>query len=227
MAHQRRVKAIQAATKLTRDVSSDTASQAVNFWSSLESALEGIEAQVKCKEVRMVMDALRNAKRFHVTVSVIADTELKGATDHGTIARIKAVQVVTKFTGDVSLGTASQEVNFWLSLEWALEGIEAPLRSEEERMAMDALRNAKKFHATFSFIVDTGRIQVQPSNDSDFPLNSLLSSTTSSKNSIGRRPSADLEIPLASVHLTSPSNVSSHKRWLALREKEGWEGGSI
>ncbi|EDR00669.1 uncharacterized protein LACBIDRAFT_313060 [Laccaria bicolor S238N-H82] len=82
MAHQRRVKAIQAATKLTRDVSSDTASQAVNFWSSLESALEGIEAQVKCKEVRMVMDALRNAKRFHVTVSVIADTELKGATDH-------------------------------------------------------------------------------------------------------------------------------------------------
>jgi hypothetical protein len=32
----------------------------------------------------MVMDCLRNAKRFHATVSFIADTGLTDATDNGT-----------------------------------------------------------------------------------------------------------------------------------------------
>ena len=64
--------------------------------------------------------------------------------------------MVTKLTRDVSFGMASQEVNFHLSLERALEGIEAQLRSEDVRMVMDALRNAKRFHATVSFIADTG-----------------------------------------------------------------------
>jgi len=46
--------------------------------------LEGIEAQLKSEAVGMVMDCLRNAKRFHATVSFIADTGLKDATDNGT-----------------------------------------------------------------------------------------------------------------------------------------------
>ena len=63
---------------------------------------------------------------------------------------------MTKLRRDVSSGTASQEINFWLCLERALEGIEAQLRSEEVGMVMGALRNAKKFHAIISFIPDTG-----------------------------------------------------------------------
>lgn len=77
------IKAIQGVTKLTRDVSSGTASQEINFWLSLERALEGIEAQLRSDEVGMVMDCLRIAKRFHATVSFIADTGLKDATDLG------------------------------------------------------------------------------------------------------------------------------------------------
>jgi len=77
------IKAIQAVTKLNRDVSSGTASQEINFWLSLERALEGIEAQLRSDEVNMVMDCLRNAKRFHATVSFIADTGLKTAMDQG------------------------------------------------------------------------------------------------------------------------------------------------
>ena len=77
------IKSIQAVTKLSRDVSSGTASQEINFWLSLERALEGIEAQLRGDEVNMVMDCLRNAKRFHATVSFIADTGLKDATDIG------------------------------------------------------------------------------------------------------------------------------------------------
>ena len=34
--------------------------------------------------------------------------------------------------------------------------MEAQLRSEDMRMVMDASRNAKGFHATVGFIVDTG-----------------------------------------------------------------------
>ena len=77
------IKSIQAVTKLNRDVASGTASQEINFWLSLERALEGIEAQLRSEEVTMVMDCLRNAKRFHATVSFIADTGLKDATDNG------------------------------------------------------------------------------------------------------------------------------------------------
>lgn len=77
------IKSIQAVTKLNRDVASGTASQEINFWLSLERALEGIEGQLRSDEVLMVMDCLRNAKRFHATVSFIADTGLKDATDNG------------------------------------------------------------------------------------------------------------------------------------------------
>ena len=56
--------------KLTRDVSSGVAPQEVNFWSSLERALGGIKVQLRSKEVRMAIDALRNAKGFHAAVSL-------------------------------------------------------------------------------------------------------------------------------------------------------------
>ncbi|EDR03828.1 uncharacterized protein LACBIDRAFT_331036 [Laccaria bicolor S238N-H82] len=87
---------------------------------------------------------------------------------------IKAIQAVTKLTRDVSSGTASQEINFWLimSLERALEGIEAQLRSEEVGMVMDALRNAKKFRATDA----TDLVHKYSQLMEDFPLNDLLSS---------------------------------------------------
>lgn len=77
------IKSIQSVTKLNRDVASGTASQEINFWLTFERALEGIEAQLRSDEVNMVMDCLRNAKRFHATVSFIADTGLKDATDQG------------------------------------------------------------------------------------------------------------------------------------------------
>ena len=36
-----------------------------------------MEALLRSEEVRMIMDALRNAKRFHATVAFSADTELR------------------------------------------------------------------------------------------------------------------------------------------------------
>lgn len=77
------IKEIQAVTKLSRDVASGTASQEINFWLSMEHALEGIEAQLRGEEVTLALDVLKHAKRFHATVSFIADTGLKEAADLG------------------------------------------------------------------------------------------------------------------------------------------------
>lgn len=49
----------------------------------MEHALEGIEAQLRGEEVTLALDVLKHAKRFHATVSFIADTGLKEATDIG------------------------------------------------------------------------------------------------------------------------------------------------
>ena len=91
------IKSIQSVTKLNRDVASGTASQEINFWLTFERALEGIETQLRSDEVSMVMDCLRNAKRFHATVSFIADTGLKDATDQGksSLRNLKVAQVPT------------------------------------------------------------------------------------------------------------------------------------
>jgi dynein heavy chain 1 len=56
-------------TKLNRDVMSGMASQEINFWVSMERALEGIETQLRSKGVNIVM--------------FIANTGLKDATDNG------------------------------------------------------------------------------------------------------------------------------------------------
>ena len=49
----------------------------------MENALEGIEAQLRGEEVTLALDVLKHAKRFHATVSFIADTGLKEAADLG------------------------------------------------------------------------------------------------------------------------------------------------
>ena len=77
------IKEIQKVTKLSRDVASGTASQEINFWLSMERALDGIEEQLRSDPVVLTLDILRHAKRFHATVSFIADTGLKEATDVG------------------------------------------------------------------------------------------------------------------------------------------------
>lgn len=96
---------------------------------------------------------------------------------------IKSIQSVTKLTRDVSSGTASQEINFWLSLERALDGIDAQLHSDEVGLVLDCLRNAKRYLATVSFTADTGLKEgmelVRRYNllMKDFPLDDLLSAT--------------------------------------------------
>ncbi|KAI1763634.1 cytoplasmic dynein heavy chain [Hypoxylon sp. FL1150] len=97
---------------------------------------------------------------------------------------IKSIQTITKLTRDPVTRTATQEINFWLSIESALEGIEAQLRSEGVTLTLEILKHAKRFQATVSFTADTGLKEamemVQKYNQlmRDFPLDELLSATS-------------------------------------------------
>lgn len=63
---------------------------------------------------------------------------------------------------DMENGTATQEINFWLSMETALRGIEDQLRSEGVLLTLEVLKHAKRFLAAVSFTADTG---LKESND--------------------------------------------------------------
>ncbi|PHH59003.1 hypothetical protein CDD81_3954 [Ophiocordyceps australis] len=103
---------------------------------------------------------------------------------------IKSIQGITKMTKDPSsnanqeFSTASQEVNFWLSMESALEGIESQLRSEGVLLTLEILKHAKRFQATVSFTADTGlkeameKVQKYNQLMRDFPLDELLSAAS-------------------------------------------------
>lgn len=75
------IKSIQAITKMSRDPDSESASPEVNFWLSMESALEGVQAQLETDGIKLTMDILRHAKRYQPTLSFAADTGLKDATE--------------------------------------------------------------------------------------------------------------------------------------------------
>ncbi|KAE8209241.1 hypothetical protein CF326_g10114, partial [Tilletia indica] len=95
----------------------------------------------------------------------------------------KEAQAVTKLDRDVSSGTASQEINFWLTLERESESIERQLRAEPINLTLEVLKHAKRFHATVTFYSNTGmkewmgKIQSYNALMKDFPLNELLSAT--------------------------------------------------
>ena len=97
---------------------------------------------------------------------------------------IKSIQAITKMSRDPNSGTATQEINFWLSMESALEGIENQLRSDGVMLTLDILRHAKRFQATVSFSADTGlkeateKVQKYNQLMRDFPLDELLSATS-------------------------------------------------
>ncbi|KAJ3336987.1 hypothetical protein HDU93_001788 [Gonapodya sp. JEL0774] len=94
---------------------------------------------------------------------------------------VKEIQKVTKLDRDPASGTASQEINFWLGMERAITAIEDRLKSDEAVLTLEVLRHAKRFHATVSFLADTGlkdageRVQKYNQLMKDFPLGELLS----------------------------------------------------
>ncbi|KAH7328045.1 dynein heavy chain, N-terminal region 1-domain-containing protein [Stachybotrys elegans] len=147
--------------------------------------------------VQSVLDdaELRNEKPTidAIPPNLIQDSTFLNRLQANVNSWIKSIQGTTKLTKDPSssanqeFSTASQEVKFWLSMESALENIEAQLRSDGVLLTLEILKHAKRFQATVSFTADTGlkeameKVQKYNQLMRDFPLDELLSATSLSK----------------------------------------------
>lgn len=120
------------------------------------------------------------------SLELIPAASLGDSTFHNSLQSVvnswtKSIQTVTKTSRDVSSGTASQEISFWLDMEKALEDIEDQLKSDGVQLTLDVLKNAKRYGATTSFSADTGLREahetVQKFNSlmREFPIDDLLS----------------------------------------------------
>ncbi|EER38945.1 dynein heavy chain [Histoplasma capsulatum H143] len=119
-----------------------------------------------------------------IPASVLENTIVLNSIQNIVNGWIKSIQTTTQMSRDDIKGSAIQEINFWLSMETALEAIEDQLRSDGVQLTMDILRHAKRFNVTLSFSADTGLKEtaetVQKYNQlmRDFPLDELLSATS-------------------------------------------------
>ncbi|KAJ2976789.1 hypothetical protein NQ176_g4738 [Zarea fungicola] len=171
----------------------------------LELSLLHLQQNVDIPEISLtfhsiVQNTLEDAESRHgrPSIDAIPPTLLQDSTFLNRLQAnvnswIKSIQGVTKMTKDPAsttnqeFSTASQEVNFWLSMESALEGIEGQLRSEGVLLTLEILKHAKRFQATVSFTADTGlkeameKVQKYNQLMRDFPLDELLSATSLSK----------------------------------------------
>lgn len=102
------IKSIQAITRLSRDPDSGSATQEINYWIHLESALKSIDLQTRNDGVQLTLDILQHAKRYQVKVSFYADTGLKEALE--TVQRYN--QLMREFPmDDLLAATTLQKVH--------------------------------------------------------------------------------------------------------------------
>ncbi|KAJ1930559.1 dynein heavy chain [Tieghemiomyces parasiticus] len=136
-----------------------------------------VRAAAQCREAgtRVTAEALDPA--------LLADSAFLNRLQGDVNGWIKEIQKVTKLSRDPASGTASQEINFWLSMERALERIDTQLKSDEVVLTLDVLKHAKRFLATVSFVADTGlnegmdKVAKYNQLMRDFPLDELLAAT--------------------------------------------------
>ncbi|OJJ50928.1 hypothetical protein ASPZODRAFT_57610 [Penicilliopsis zonata CBS 506.65] len=191
---------IPGASKTKSDVEAKTGVPGANRrFAELELALRHLQQNVEIPALNLplhevVQAALDEAEARGIkpSVELIPPTVLESSAFINSIQAtvngwIRSIQTITKMSRDADSDSAAQEINFWLSMETALEGIENQLRGDGVQLTMDILRHAKRYQATLSFVADTGLREatdmVQKYNQlmRDFPLDELLSATTLQK----------------------------------------------
>ncbi|CAG8602976.1 14871_t:CDS:10, partial [Gigaspora rosea] len=150
----------------------------------LELALVHLQQNVEIPKISLnihtvVQQAVEKARQEGRRISVdfinqalLSDTAFLNRLQGDVNGWIKEIQKVTKLSRDPASGTTMQEINFWLNMETALEDVDGQLKSDQIVLTLDILRHAKRFHATVSFIADTG---LKEAKEKDFPLGELLS----------------------------------------------------
>ncbi|KAJ5098437.1 hypothetical protein N7532_005438 [Penicillium argentinense] len=159
-----------------------------------QETITGAKPRADTEAKTVVQSALKEAEAKDVKpsvelipASVLDSSAFTNSIQNTVNGWIRSIQTITKMTRDPDGESAAPEVNFWLSMESALEGIEGQLQSDGVRLTMDILRHAKRYQPTLSFQADTGLKDaselVQKYNQlmRDFPLDELLSATSLQK----------------------------------------------
>ena len=165
----------------------------------LELSLLHLQQNVEIPELVLsfpdiIQDALAGAAQSDRKPSIdmidsqlLADTRFLNDLQNTVNNWIKSIQAITKMSRDPSRGSATQEINYWISLESALKNIDAQTRSEGVQLTLDILQHAKRYQVKVSFYADTGLKEaldtVQKYNQlmREFPMDELLAATTLKK----------------------------------------------
>ena len=142
----------------------------------------------------VVQEALSTAAARNARPSIdlihpklLSDTRILNDLQNTVNNWIKSIQAVTKMFRDPEGGSATQEINYWLSLESALKSIDSQTRNDGVQLTLDILQHAKRYQVKVSFYADTGLKEaldtVQKYNQlmREFPMDDLLASTTLQK----------------------------------------------
>ncbi|CAK3926358.1 Dynein heavy chain, cytoplasmic [Lecanosticta acicola] len=188
-----------AGDKLKSDGESRTGiSGARRKLADLEITLQNLQQNIEVEAPRLqIHEAVQaqladaggdwQAAAIQIPEGIITDSSLLNRLQNMANDWIKQIRDFTRVTDDRAVGTTSQEKNFWLAMENAIEGIEVQLSGGGVQLTMKILEKAKRHGITASFQSDTRlketKDKVQRYNQlfHGFPIEELLSATSIEK----------------------------------------------
>lgn len=161
---------------------------------SLQNLQQNIEVEAPRLQIHEAVQAQLDesngnwqAAAMHIPDQVVADSMLLNKLQAMANDWIKQIRDFTRIADERPVGTTTQEKNFWLAMENAIDGIEAQLVGPGVQLTMKILEKAKRHGITASFSSDTKlretKEKVQKYNTlfHGFPIEELLSATTIEK----------------------------------------------
>lgn len=167
----------------------------------LELSLLHLQQNVEIPNIQLVahpliQQAIKNASAegsrpsisFLPDARVIEDMVAMNAIQATTVVWRQQIKQVTEKDRDPLVGTANQEINFWLNLDQVLADVERQLRGEAIALTFEVLAAGKRLGVNSAMIMqDTGFRDARDKVKSysmlmrDFPLNELLSAPSLEK----------------------------------------------
>ncbi|TKA41939.1 Dynein heavy chain, cytoplasmic [Friedmanniomyces endolithicus] len=164
----------------------------------LEVSLQNLQQNIEVEAPRLqIHEAVRaqleeaggnwQTAATHIPEEAISDSMLLNKLQQMANEWIKQIREFTKLADDRPVGSTTQEKNFWLAMESAIDGIEAQLAGGGVQLSMKILEKAKRHGITASFSSDTQlsltKETVQKYNTlfHGFPVEELLSATSIEK----------------------------------------------
>ncbi|KAF2764978.1 hypothetical protein EJ03DRAFT_331373 [Teratosphaeria nubilosa] len=161
----------------------------------LEVSLQNLQQNIEVEAPRLqIHDAVRalleeangnwQTAAMHIPDAVVSDSTLLNKIQNMANDWIKTIRDFTKIADERPVGSTTQEKNFWLAMENAIDGIEAQLSSGGAQLTMKILEKAKRHGITASFSSDTklketkDKVQKYNALFHGFPIEEMLSATS-------------------------------------------------